>query len=81
MQTDFTKLKRKDVSDQALSKFKWKTIQYLLEKKRDQIDVLTRDLKALMQEVKDQRKVKREEEERKRLLNSRKGRLHLAYPF
>ena len=34
MQTDFSKLSRKDIAQDALNKFKWKTIQYLLEKKK-----------------------------------------------
>jgi len=45
MRTDFTKLNRKDIPHDAMNKFKWKTIQYLLETKKSQIDLLTRDLK------------------------------------
>ena len=59
MQTDFTKLNRKDIPADAMNKFKWKTIQYLLEKKKYQIDLLTRDLKSLMQEVKDESKARK----------------------
>ena len=68
MRTDFTQLNRKDIPHDAMNKFKWKTIQYLLETKKSQIDLLTRDLKQLMQEVKDEtKKIKLREEKRKNL--------------
>ena len=57
MKTDFGSLSRKDIPHDALNKFKWKTIQYLLETKKEQIDLLTKDLKMLMHEVKEESKV------------------------
>ena len=66
MRTDFTKLNRKDIPHDALNKFKWKTIQYLLETKKSQIDLLTRDLKSLMQEVKDETKEMKVKEEKRK---------------
>ncbi len=54
---------KKNMPEQAKLKLKWKTIQYLLENKKPQIEVLTNNLKELINEVKDEKKRMAEEEQ------------------
>eukprot|EP00347_Sterkiella_histriomuscorum_P010425 403376350 len=49
---------KKAMPEQAKIKLKWKTIQYLLENKKPQIEMLTSNLKELITEVKDEKKSK-----------------------
>ncbi|CDW78050.1 ef hand domain containing protein [Stylonychia lemnae] len=47
---------KKQMPEQAKIKLKWKTIQYLLENKKPQIEMLTSNLKELITEVKNDKK-------------------------
>lgn len=52
MNRDFSKLDRKKLQYEDIVKVKWKTIQYLVENKKEQMDMLTKNMKQLIQEVK-----------------------------
>lgn len=45
---DFLKLDRKKLNYDDIVKFKWKTIQYLVENKKHQMDMLTKNMKILI---------------------------------
>ena len=49
---DFTKLDRKKLQYEDIIKVKWKTIQYLVENKKPQMDMLTHNMRELINEVK-----------------------------
>ena len=51
---DFMKLDKKKLQYEDIIKFKWKTIQYLVENKPLQMEMLTKNMKALIQEVKNE---------------------------
>ena len=52
MNRDFSKLDRKKLQYEDIVKVKWKTIQYLVENKKEQMDMLTKNMKQLISEVK-----------------------------
>lgn len=52
MNRDFSKLDRKKLQYEDIVKVKWKTIQYLVENKKEQMDMLTKNMKLLISEVK-----------------------------
>ena len=52
MNRDFSKLDRKKLQYEDIVKVKWKTIQYLVENKKEQMHMLTKEMKGLIQEVK-----------------------------
>ena len=49
---NFSKLDRKKLPYEDIVKFKWKTIQYLVDNKKPQMEMLTKNMKQLIQEVK-----------------------------
>ena len=59
MNRDFSKLDRKKLQYEDIVKVKWKTIQYLVENKQEQMDMLTKNMKQLIQEVKKEMRRKR----------------------
>jgi hypothetical protein len=59
MNRDFSKLDRKKLQYEDIVKVKWKTIQYLVENKKEQMDMLTKNMKQLIQEVKKEMRRKR----------------------
>ena len=59
MTRDFSKLDRKKLQYEDIVKVKWKTIQYLVENKKEQMDMLTKNMKQLIQEVKKEMRRKR----------------------
>jgi hypothetical protein len=48
MNRDFSKLDRKKLQYEDIVKVKWKTIQYLVENKKEQMDMLTKNMKQLI---------------------------------
>jgi hypothetical protein len=51
---DFLNLDRKKLNYEDIVKFKWKTIQYLVDNKKMQMEMLTKNMKTLIQEVKNE---------------------------
>ena len=49
---DFSKLDRKKLQYEDIIKVKWKTIQCLVENKKPQMDMLTQNMRELINEVK-----------------------------
>lgn len=45
MNRDFSKLDRKKLQYEDIVKVKWKTIQYLVDNKKPQMDMLTKNMK------------------------------------
>ena len=52
MNRDFSKLDRKKLQYEDIVKVKWKTIQYVVDNKKPQMDMLTRNMRELINEVK-----------------------------
>jgi len=52
MNRDFSKLDRKKLQYEDIIKVKWKTIQYVVDNKKPQMDMLTRNMRELINEVK-----------------------------
>ena len=52
MNWDFLKLDRKKLQYEDIIKVKWKTIQYVVDNKKPQMDMLTRNMRELINEVK-----------------------------
>jgi hypothetical protein len=56
MNRDFSKLDRKKLQYEDIIKVKWKTIQYVVDNKKPQMDMLTRNMRELINEVKQETK-------------------------
>jgi hypothetical protein len=52
MNRDFSMLDRKKLQYEDIIKVKWKTIQYVVDNKKPQMDMLTRNMRELINEVK-----------------------------
>ena len=52
MNRDFSKLDRKKLQYEDIIKVKWKTIQYVVDNKKPQMDMLNRNMRELINEVK-----------------------------